>query len=47
MHSCPRGIEETTDVERTPSLLLSSKRFWEVEHNLIEERLAAIREREQ
>ncbi len=39
--------EETTDVERTPSLLLSSLRFWEVEHDLIEERLTAIRERQQ
>jgi hypothetical protein len=36
--------EETTDVERTPSLLLSSLRFWEAEHDLIEERLTAIRE---
>jgi hypothetical protein len=39
--------EETTDVERTPSLLLSSLRYWEVERDLIDERLAAIREREQ
>src|SRR4030095_3397228 len=37
--------EETTDVERTPSLLLSALRYWEVERDLIEERLAAIRER--
>jgi hypothetical protein len=39
--------EETTDVEGTPSLLLSSLRFWEVEHDLIEERLTAIHERQQ
>jgi hypothetical protein len=37
--------EETTDVERTPSLLFSSLRYWEVERDLIDERLAAIRER--
>jgi hypothetical protein len=39
--------EETTDVERTPSLLLASLRYWEVERDLIDERLAAIRERQQ
>jgi hypothetical protein len=39
--------EETTDVERTRSLLLSSLRYWEVERDLIDERLAAIRERQQ
>jgi hypothetical protein len=39
--------EETTDVERTPSLLLSALRYWEVERDLIDERLAAIRERQQ
>jgi hypothetical protein len=33
--------EETTD------LLLSSLRYWEVERDLIDERLAAIRERQQ
>jgi hypothetical protein len=38
--------EETTDVERTPSLLFSSLRYWEVERDLIDERLAAIRERQ-
>jgi hypothetical protein len=37
--------EEAKDVERTPSLLFSSLRYWEVERNLIDERLAAIRER--
>jgi hypothetical protein len=37
--------EEAKHVERTPSLLFSSLRYWEVERNLIEERLAAIRER--
>jgi hypothetical protein len=36
--------EETTDVERTSSLLFSSLRYWEVERDLIDERLAAIRE---
>jgi hypothetical protein len=39
--------EETTDLERTPSLLLSSLRYWEVERDLIDERLDAIREPEQ
>jgi len=39
--------EETTDVEQTPSLLVSSLRYWEVERDLIDERLAAIRERQQ
>jgi hypothetical protein len=39
--------EETTDVEQTPSLLVSSLKYWEVERNLIDERLAAIRERQQ
>ena len=32
--------EETTDVDRTPSLLFSSLRYWEVERDLIDERLA-------
>jgi hypothetical protein len=32
--------EETVDVERTPSLLFSSLRYWEVERDLIDERLA-------
>ena len=35
--------KETTDVERTPSLLFASLRYWEVERDLIDERLAAIR----
>jgi hypothetical protein len=39
--------EETTDVEQTPSLLVSSLKYWEVERDLIDERLAAIRERQQ
>ena len=39
--------EETTDDERTPSLLLSSLRYWEVERDLIDERLGAIHERQQ
>jgi hypothetical protein len=39
--------EETPDVDRTPSLLLSSLRYWEVERDLVDERLDAIREPEQ
>jgi hypothetical protein len=41
--------EETKDVavDRTPSLLFSSLRYWEVERDLIDERLAAVRERQQ
>jgi len=39
--------EETTDVDQTPSLLFSSLRYWEVERDLIDERLAAVRERQQ
>jgi hypothetical protein len=39
--------EETTDVDGTPSLLFSSLRYWEVERDLIDERLAVIRERQQ
>jgi hypothetical protein len=39
--------EETIDVEPVPSLLLSSLKYWEVERDLIEERLAAVHEREQ
>jgi len=35
--------EETTDVDRTPSLLFSSLRYWEVERDLIDERLATRR----
>jgi hypothetical protein len=33
---------ETAEVEPGHSLLLSSLRFWEVERDLIEERIAAI-----
>jgi len=39
--------EETTDVDQTPSLLFSSLRYWEVERDLIDEGLAAVRERKQ
>ena len=39
--------EGTTDVEQTPSLLFSSLKYWEVERDLIDERLDAIREPEQ
>jgi hypothetical protein len=39
--------EETTEVDRTPSLLFPSLRYWEVERDLIDERLAAFRERQQ
>ena len=37
--------EETTDVDvdRTPSLLFSSLRYWEVERDLIDERLGTRR----
>jgi hypothetical protein len=38
--------ENNTDVEPTPSLLLSALRYWEVERDLIDERLVAIRERQ-
>jgi len=37
-----RDEDETTRLEPTHSLLLSSLRFWEVERDLIEERVAAI-----
>jgi hypothetical protein len=33
---------EATDAEKTDRLLLSSLRFWEVERDLIEERVAAM-----
>jgi hypothetical protein len=33
--------DESADTEETDRLLLSSLRFWEVERDLIEERLAA------
>ena len=33
--------DETTQVDPVHSLLLSSLRFWEVERDLIEERVAA------
>jgi len=41
----PRGFredDETTQLELTHSLLLSSLRYWEVERDLIEERIAAL-----
>ena len=34
---------ESAQAEEIDRLLLSSLRFWEVEHDLIEERAAAIR----
>jgi hypothetical protein len=37
-----RDEDETTQLEPTHSLVLSSLRFWEVERDLIEERIAAI-----
>jgi len=37
--------DESADTEKTDRLLLSSLRFWEVERDLIEERLAAARGR--
>jgi hypothetical protein len=33
--------DESAEVEQTDRLLLSSLRYWEVERDLIEERLAA------
>jgi len=33
---------EATEAEKTDRLLLSSLRFWEVERDLIEERVAAM-----
>jgi len=35
--------DATTQFESTHSLLLSSLRYWEVERDLIEERIAALR----
>jgi len=35
------GDDESPDAEQTDRLLLSSLRFWEVERDLIEERIAA------
>jgi hypothetical protein len=34
---------EYAEVEETDRLLLSALRYWEVEHNLIKERMAARR----
>jgi hypothetical protein len=44
-NASPRAIAgdyETAEVEPAHSLLLSSLRFWEVERDLIEERMPAI-----
>ena len=38
----PHG-DATTQFDSTHSLLLSSLRYWEVERDLIEERIAALR----
>jgi len=35
------GSEESSEAEPTHSLLLSSLRYWEVERDLIEERIAS------
>jgi hypothetical protein len=35
--------DDTSQFESTHSLLLSSLRYWEVERDLIEERIAALR----
>jgi len=35
--------DATTQVESTRSLLLSSLKYWEVERDLIEERIAALK----
>jgi hypothetical protein len=46
---CPKALQrtitnddETSQVEPAHSLLLSSLRYWEVERDLIEERVAAL-----
>ena len=43
--SQPERIEydESAEFEQTDRLLLSALRYWEVQHDLIEERVAAIR----
>jgi hypothetical protein len=43
--SQPQRIEydESAEFEETDRLLLSALRYWEVQHDLIEERIAAIR----
>ncbi len=43
--SQPERIEydESAEFEETDQLLLSALRYWEVQHDLIEERIAAIR----
>ena len=38
-----RNTSAIDECERTDRLLLSALRYWEVEHDLIEERVAAIR----
>jgi hypothetical protein len=35
--------DESAEFEETDRLLLSALRYWEVQHDLIEERIAAIR----
>ena len=35
--------DESAELEETDRLLLSALRYWEVQHDLIEERIAAIR----
>jgi hypothetical protein len=35
--------DESAELEETDRLLLSALRYWEVRHDLIEERIAAIR----
>ena len=43
--SQPERIEydESAQLEQTDRLVLSALRYWEVQHDLIEERIAAIR----
>jgi len=43
--SQPKRIEydESAEFEETDRLLLSALRYWEVQHDLIEKRIAAIR----
>jgi len=43
MRCAMRHDDATTQFESTHSLLLSSLRYWEVERDLIEERIAALR----
>lgn len=39
----PIDHDESAEIEETDRLLLSALRYWEVERDLIEERMAAVR----